>query len=99
MVWVSNLSNVAITVSITNTTGGNAGQFIVAPFISAGPAGIQIQHENWADNHWGRGGPEQLVAQINGMQVAQFQVNANDHVTFNVDAYEVVAPEVPAVQF
>ena len=88
MVWVSNLSNAAITVTITNKTGGSASNYTVQPFISAGPTGIQIKNESWGNNHWSRSGAETLKFTINGTEKS-FQVNPDDHVTFYVDTYEV----------
>ena len=60
MVWVSNQSGVAITVRITNTTGGMNNVFQIA----AGAA------ETFPDNHWQRGGDElATIAQIGGNRV------------------------------
>ncbi|KXN87995.1 hypothetical protein AN958_07845, partial [Leucoagaricus sp. SymC.cos] len=96
MVWVSNRSPAAITVSITNTTGGSASDYTVSPSVSLGPAGDAfkgVKKETRDNNYWVRRGAETLKVEIGGKELS-FRVQKDDHVIFYADAYEIFASAV-----
>ena len=99
MVWVSNRSSDAITVSITTTSGGSNATFTVYPSVSLGPAAdvfTDVKQESTGDNLWGRNGPETLTVTIGG-NVKSFPVQKDDHVTFYSDAYEIYTSQVTRI--
>ena len=99
MVWVSNRSSDAITVSITTTSGGSNVTFTVYPSVSLGPAAgvfTDVKQESTGDNLWGRNGPETLTVTIGG-NVKSFPVQKDDHVTFYSDAYEIYTSQVTRI--
>ena len=100
MVWVSNRSTAAITVSITSTTGGSSASYTVYPSVSLGAAANifkDVKEETCGGNFWQRGGPETLKVTIGGKEKS-FQVQKDDHVTFYSDAYEIYTSQITRIQ-
>lgn len=72
MVWVSNLGNSTIDVSITNKSGGSTNTYAIAP---------QFQgNENTGMNNWGRSGPETLTVRREGGKEQSLTVGPCDFV-------------------
>jgi len=76
MVWVSNQSSVAISVHITNNTGGSASTYTIYP----------KQNETYGVNHWARGGNETATITIANGKTLVIEVGKDTYMKVFDDA-------------